>query len=100
MVNYLNKNFPRLAELGDSLREFTEKNVPFVCSPEHTEAFDDIKVEITSAPILKHYDSSKPLTMQTDASLKGLDAVLLQEDFPISFAIQKSTVTLKSTFCI
>ena len=30
MDNYLNKYLPRLAQLGDSLRELTKKNVPFI----------------------------------------------------------------------
>ena len=52
--------------------------------PEHTETFDTIK-KINSSPILKYYDPSKLPTLQTDASLKGLVAVLLQEAHQIYF---------------
>ena len=50
MVNYINKYSTRLTQLSDSLRELTKKNVPFRWEYEHTEAFDAIKKEITSAP--------------------------------------------------
>ena len=73
----LNKYSPRLAELHDSLRELTKKKAPFWWSPEHIEAFKAIKKEVTSAPLLKYYDPSKPLILQTDANLKHLGAVLL-----------------------
>ena len=43
-------------------------------------AFEAIKKEITSAPYLKYYDPSKPLTLETDASLKGLGAILLEKE--------------------
>ena len=62
MVNYHNKYSPGLTELGDSLRESTKESASFVCSPEHTEAFEVIRKEITSGTILKHCDPSKPLT--------------------------------------
>ena len=48
MVNYLKSILPRLAELGDSFRELTKKNIPFIWGPEYAEVFDAIKKEITS----------------------------------------------------
>ena len=88
MVNYLYKCSSILAELEDRLTKFIENNVPFVWGPDHTKAFDTIKKEVTSSPILKYYDPSKLLIKQTDASLKGLAVVLLQEDHLIYFAIK------------
>ena len=42
--------------------------------------------EITSVLILQYYDPRKHITLQTDACLKGLVAVLLHEGHPIYFA--------------
>ena len=86
MATYLSKFTARLSELAQPLRELTRKNAPFQWGPEHDQAYASIKKEITSAPILAYYDPKKPTTLQTDASLKGLGAVLLQEGHPVYFA--------------
>ena len=49
-------------------------------TPEHQEPFDKSKEALTSAPILAYPNYTWPFILETDASLKGLGAVLLQED--------------------
>ena len=53
---------------------------PFKLDSEHQESFDRLKESLISSPILAYPDYSKPFILEMDASLKGLGAVLLQED--------------------
>ena len=100
MINYLSKFSARLSELSASIRELSEERVPFNWVPEHQEAFNVIKKEIVKAPILAYYDPDKEMVLQTDASIKGLDACLMQQGKPVYFASNALTETLKGYVAI
>ena len=51
-----------------------------------------MKQEIISVPILAYYNPKKQTVLQTDASIKGLGACLLQEEKPVYFASKALTV--------
>ena len=53
---------------------------PFRWDSEHQESFDRLKEALISSPISAYPDYNKPFILETDASLKGLGAVLTQED--------------------
>ena len=65
------------------------------CGLTHKKAYNTLKAEIASSPILRLPDNTKPFTLRTDASDKGLGAVLLQEHdgklLPVSYASKKLT---------
>ena len=63
-----------------------EKKVPFNWEPEHQESFKMIRKEIATASILAYYNPRKATVLQTDVSIKGLEACLLQEEIPVYFA--------------
>ena len=66
----------------------------------HTEAFTTIKQEIIRAPVLKYYDPKKPTVLQTDASIKGLGACLLQCEHPVYFGSKALTDSQKGYVAI
>ena len=51
----------------------------FMWSKECQEGFDALKHTLTTAPVLTYPDYSQPFILETDASLKGLGAVLSQK---------------------
>ena len=53
---------------------------PFQWTSDHQEAFDKLKLALTTASVLAYPDYLKPFLLETDVSLKGLGTVLLQED--------------------
>ena len=93
MVNYLSKFLARLSELAEPIRELCKDKVPFNWGPEHQDAFKQIKCEIVRAPILAYYNPRKETVLQTDASVKGLGACLLQDQKPVYFTSKALTET-------
>ena len=86
MVNYVSKFSAHLSELAEPIRELSKEKVPFNWGPEHQESFELGKKEIATAPTLAYYNPRKAAVLQTDASIKGLGACLLQEERPVYFA--------------
>ena len=84
MVNYFSKFLVRLSELAEP-RELSKDKVPFNWCPEQQEAFKQMKTEIVRAPILANYNPRKQTVPQTDASIEGLSACLLQDEKPVYF---------------
>lgn len=93
MVNYLAAYLPKLADVLEPIRKLTHKDVDWNWSEEQAHAFQAIKEMVTNTPVLKYYDQDKPLTVQCDASQKGLGAALLQDGQPVAYASRALTPT-------
>ena len=91
MINYLSKFSAWLSELAEPIRELSKEKVLFNWGPEHQSAFTMMKKEIAKAPVLAYYYPKKQAILQTDASLKGLGACLLQDDRPVYFGSKALT---------
>ena len=79
-VNFYRKFIPHFAEIATPLTDLTAKKLPnkVKWEIEHQIAFDKLKDAITSYPILRSPDFTKMFVLQTDASDRGIGAVLLQ----------------------
>ena len=71
MCNFLSKFSSRMAEISEPLHQLTCKGIPLIWGPEHTEAFQLLKGEVSTAPIQPYCDPKKPVVLQTDAYTKG-----------------------------
>ena len=100
MINYLLKFSPSLTEIAEPIRELVKEKVPFNWGPEHEESFTMLKNEISKAPVLAYYNPRKETVLQTDRSIKGLGACLLQEEKPVYFASKALTETQRGYMAI
>lgn len=62
------------------MAKLLKKNVPFVWSAECQEAYNELKRRLTSDPVLKLPDFSRPFILTTDWSKLAIGAVLSQID--------------------
>ena len=84
---------PNLSEVMEPIRNLTCKEIEWKWTPEHDAALKRIKEMATTSPLLKYYNPEDALTIQCDASEKGLGAAILQKGQPVAFASRALTDT-------
>lgn len=92
-VTYLTKFMPHLSGVCEPLRRLLDKDVTWHWLSKHEAAVQEIKQLVTTALVLRYYDVTKPVTIQSDASQKGLGCCLLQEPQSFGFASRALTQT-------
>ncbi|KAL0151936.1 hypothetical protein M9458_052743, partial [Cirrhinus mrigala] len=95
MVNYIGKFIPNLSSKTSCLRELLQKTTDFAWTDKHESEWQQLKIGLTSAPVLQFFDPTKKIKVSTDASKNGLGAVLLQADDeiwkPVAYASRSMT---------
>ena len=92
-ANYLSRFLPSLSDELEPIRQLTKQEVPWHWTDVQQKALDKIKTLITEAPVLEYYNPTDDLTIQCDASGKGLGAALLQNGRPIAYFSRALTDT-------
>ena len=92
-VNYLSRFLPSLSDNLEPLRQLVKKDVPWHWTHAQQDALDNIKTMVTQAPVLTYYNPTDELTIQCDASGKGLGAALLQNKQSIAYCSRALTDT-------
>src|SRR6266498_1645874 len=80
LCNYYRKFIKDLSKLSKPLRRLLKKDVKFSWGSKEQVIFEKLKKILTEAPVLLFPNFDKPFVLCTDTSLKGLGAVLEQED--------------------
>ena len=89
LTNYFRKFLMNYSTIVAPLTKLTSKTSPWKWTKECQQAFIKVKHMLVNAPVLVLPDFEKPFTVVTDASDKGIGAVLLQEDHPVAFESRK-----------
>ncbi len=84
-LNYFRNFVGDFARRTNGINELTKKGITFNWAPELEEQLRRLIVDLTSAPILVHYDPDAQHTLVTDASDAGLGGVLLQNGRPLVY---------------
>uniref|UniRef100_A0A3B1IJ30 Reverse transcriptase/retrotransposon-derived protein RNase H-like domain-containing protein n=1 Tax=Astyanax mexicanus TaxID=7994 RepID=A0A3B1IJ30_ASTMX len=93
LVNFMSNFIPNLAQKTVCMRGLLKKDVRCTWTAEMQTEFDSVKAGISQAMKLTHFDPVKQVVIETDASLKGLGAVLLQDGCPVKFLSKSLTDT-------
>ncbi len=76
LCNYYRKFIKDLSKLSNPLRGLLKKDIKFLWGYKEQETFEELKKKLIEAPVLLFPNFDKPFVLCTDASLKGLGAVL------------------------
>ena len=78
-IPFLAPFIPNLSEKSSVLRDLLKEDVPFMWETHHQASMDKIKAAVPEESTLRYFDTAKLPTLQTDASIKGLGASLIQD---------------------
>ena len=90
MISYYWRFIPNCSRIVSPLYKLLKKDTKFEWAEAQENAFQHLKSKLTQQPILQYPDFSKEFVLTTDASNKGLGAVLSQEpigkDLSVAYA--------------
>ena len=79
MVSYCSKFINSFSSLSLTLRDLTKKGTQFYLSEQHAQSFNNINDLLTIDSLMACFDPNMHTELTTDASPKGLLAILMQQ---------------------
>ena len=78
LASYYRRFVPKFANIARPLHKTSETSTKFAWTPEAQDAFESLKLKVTSTPILAFPCLKEPFILYTDASQFAMGAVLAQ----------------------
>ena len=78
LVSYYRRFIRNCAQIAKPLHQLTERSKPFCWTVEYNQAFQRLREQLTTPPVLVFPDFTKEFMLDTDASDQGIGAVLSQ----------------------
>ncbi|CAN6225874.1 unnamed protein product [Urochloa humidicola] len=85
LAGYYRRFVKHFGEIAKPLTDLLKKGQLFTWTSATEQSFQALKEALTSAPVLSLPDFNKPFVVETDASEKGIGAVLQQDGHPIAY---------------
>jgi hypothetical protein len=86
LAGYYRRFIPYFSKLVKPITNLLKNDTKFIWSSKCNEAFEKLKVLLTTAPVLAQPDIEKPFDVYCDASGSGLGCVLMQDGRVIAYA--------------
>ena len=91
MINYYGKFLPFQANTMKPMYQLLKKETKWCWTDECQKSLDTVKKQLSSSPVLVHYDPRLPITVASDASPYGVGAILSHvmpngEERPVAYA--------------
>jgi hypothetical protein len=86
LAGYYHRFIPDFSKLVKPITGLLKNDIKFNWSSKCNEAFEQLKILLTTAPVLAQPDITKPFDVYCDASGSGLGCVLMQEGRVIVYA--------------
>ena len=86
IATYMSPFIPNLSQRTATLRDLVKKDAEFIWTESHNAALEATNAIVCREVTLTYFDPQAETVIQTDASSRGLVAVLIQHGKPIAFA--------------
>ena len=91
LTNFFSKFILGYCNLAAPMTELTKKKVDWFWSTDCDKAFQELKLKLSTAPVLAIPDPAAPFELITDSCGYGIGAVLMQNSRPVAFYSRKMT---------
>ncbi len=101
LTSYYRRFVKNFAAIAQPLHALTRKGTGYVWTEECQHAFEELRSRLTRAPILAYPSFEREFILETDASIRGIGAVLSQQQedqklHPVAFASRGLTAAEKN----